>query len=317
MGEARQAALLPQMPGHGFVGAGRRLALLLACAWLAACSTHPPAPVVERSSRPPAAEIPVDGLYRVKRGDTLYGIAFKYDLDFRDLARWNDIASPYVIYPDQVVRLRRPASSASSPGTGVTTAGVRAPSSRSTTAPASTPPSAGSRSTSTSGPTASSGGATTTSSPPPVAKQPAPTPTESQAPPPKPAPQPAATGSGGWIWPADGRLLRSFKAGDPTRNGIDIAATEGAPVRASGAGEVVYSGNGLIGYGELVIVKHDERMLSAYAHNRRRLVAEGDRVSQGQKIAEVGRNGQSESVLHFEIRRDGKPVDPLNYLPRR
>ena len=311
MGEARQAVLPPVTPGNGFAAVGRSVLLLLACAWLAACSTNPPAPVVERSSRPPPAEIPVDGLYRVKRGDTLYGIAFKYDLDFRDLARWNDIASPYVIYPDQVVRLRRPAS------TGVTTAGVRAPSSRSTTAAASTTPGSTSRSTSTSPSASSSGGETTAGSSTPVASQPAPKPAEPQTPPPKPAPRPAASGSSGWIWPADGRLLRSFKAGDPTRNGIDIAATEGAPVRASGAGEVVYSGNGLIGYGELVIVKHDERMLSAYAHNRRRLVAEGDRVSQGQKIAEVGRNGQSESVLHFEIRRDGKPVDPLSYLPSR
>jgi lipoprotein NlpD len=284
-----------------------RCALLLVCAWLSACATHPPAPVIERSSRPPPAEIPVDGLYRVKRGDTLYGIAFKYDLDFRDLARWNDIASPYVIYPDQVVRLRQP------PSPGVTTAGVRAPSSRSTTAPTASAPA----STPRSAPSASPGGAETTQSSTPVASQPPASRPASPAVPPKPAPRPAATGNGGWIWPADGRLLRSFKAGDPTRNGIDIAATEGAPVRAAGGGEVVYSGNGLIGYGELVIVKHDERMLSAYAHNRRRLVAEGERVNQGQKIAEVGRNGQSESVLHFEIRRDGKPVDPLEYLPSR
>lgn len=86
---------------------------------------------------------------------------------------------------------------------------------------------------------------------------------------------------------------------------------------AASSGEVVYSGNGLIGYGELVIIKHDERMLSAYAHNRRRLVAEGETITQGQKIAEVGRNDRNEKVLHFEIRRDGKPVDPLQYLPKR
>lgn len=295
-------------------GGARRLPrcglILLLCSVLTACATHPPAPVVERSSRPPAAEIPVDGLYRVKRGDTLYGIAFKYDLDFRDLARWNSIASPYTIYPDQVVRLRRPPSASTA---GVTTAGVRSPSSRSasTTTTSSAPARSGSAGSSSSPPASSQ-----------ASRRPAPKPaTTSSPPPPKPAPatasRPAASGQGGWIWPADGRLLRSFKAGDPARNGIDIAATEGAPVRAAGGGEVVYSGNGLIGYGELVIVKHDERMLSAYAHNRRRLVSEGERVSQGQKIAEVGRNGQSESVLHFEIRRDGKPVDPLQFLPSR
>jgi lipoprotein NlpD len=287
-----------------FRARGTQCALLLLCAFLSACSTHPPAPVIERSSRPPPAEIPVDGLYRVQRGDTLYGIAFKYDLDFRDLARWNDIASPYVIYPDQVVRLRRP------PSPGVTTAGVRSPSSRSSTGPAEPGPTPGTE------PPASSGAADSAEPRTPVVSQPSPRPATTPEPPPRPSPRPAATGSG-WIWPADGRLLSRFKAGDPTRNGIDIAATEGAPVRAAGGGEVVYSGNGLIGYGELVIVKHDERMLSAYAHNRRRLVSEGERVTQGQKIAEVGRNGQSESVLHFEIRRDGKPVDPLEYLPSR
>ena len=112
-------------------------------------------------------------------------------------------------------------------------------------------------------------------------------------------------------------MLRSFKDGDPSRNGLDIASKEGRAVVAAGPGEVVYSGNGLIGYGELVIIKHDDRMLSAYGHNRQRLVAEGDRITRGQKIAEVGRNDRNEQILHFEIRRDGKPVDPMGYLPRR
>ena len=112
-------------------------------------------------------------------------------------------------------------------------------------------------------------------------------------------------------------MLRTFKAGDPSRNGLDIADQSGAPVKATAAGDVVYSGNGLIGYGELVIIKHSDRMLSAYAHNQRRLVAEGERVSQGQVIAEVGSNDRGENLLHFEIRRDGKPVDPRQYLPPR
>lgn len=112
-------------------------------------------------------------------------------------------------------------------------------------------------------------------------------------------------------------MSRTFKAGDPSRNGLDIMGREGDPVRATAAGQVVYSGNGLIGYGELVIIKHSDRMLSAYAHNRRRLVSEGDTVTQGQAIAERGRNAADEVVTHFEIRRDGKPVDPMNYLPKR
>jgi lipoprotein NlpD len=126
-----------------------------------------------------------------------------------------------------------------------------------------------------------------------------------------------APGAGGWRWPLDGRLVAGFEAGNPARKGVDIAGREGQPVLASAGGEVVYSGSGLIGYGELVIVKHDERMLSAYAHNRRRLVAEGEHVRGGQQIAELGRNESNQPVLHFEIRRDGQPVNPLNYLPRR
>jgi lipoprotein NlpD len=106
-------------------------------------------------------------------------------------------------------------------------------------------------------------------------------------------------------------------AGDPARNGLDIAGKEGQPVFASAAGKVVYSGNGLIGYGELIIIKHSEKMLSAYAHNKSRLAKEGDLVSEGQKIAEMGRNAGNEQILHFEIRVHGKPVNPLTFLPGR
>jgi lipoprotein NlpD len=257
---------------------------VLAALWLAGCASHPPAPIVERSSRPPAAEIPVDGLYRVRGGDTLYGIAFKYGLDHRDIARWNRIAAPYTIYPDQVLRLREP------PQERVATTAVKTPSSRTTPAPEPAPPRAAPAKPAASKPVARSGSTS--------------------------APSNSTTG-GGWAWPIEGRLLRSFKAGDPTRNGVDIVGREGAPVKAARGGEVVYSGNGLIGYGELVIIKHDDRMLSAYAHNRRRLVGEGESVRGGQTIAEVGRNDRNEAVLHFEIRRDGKPVDPLGYLPPR
>ncbi len=111
--------------------------------------------------------------------------------------------------------------------------------------------------------------------------------------------------------------MRGYVAGDPSRNGLDIAGQEGQPIKASSAGKVVYSGNGLIGYGELIIIKHSERMLSAYAHNKLRLVQEGEQVSAGQKIAEMGRNDQNEQLLHFEIRVRGKPVNPLEYLPEQ
>lgn len=120
-----------------------------------------------------------------------------------------------------------------------------------------------------------------------------------------------------WRWPVEGNLLSRFEAGQPTKQGIDIAGTSGAPVYAAGSGTVVYSGSGLVGYGELIIIKHDDHWLSAYGHNRNRLVNEGAVVKAGQQIAALGRTGASRDMLHFEIRYNGKPVDPLKYLPRR
>jgi lipoprotein NlpD len=110
-------------------------------------------------------------------------------------------------------------------------------------------------------------------------------------------------------------VLRGFVAGDSARNGLDIAGSDGQTITASASGTVVYSGNGLLAYGELIIIKHSEKMLSAYAHNKLRLVAEGDQVNAGQKIAEMGRNDRNEQLLHFEIRTRGMPVNPMNYLP--
>jgi lipoprotein NlpD len=120
-----------------------------------------------------------------------------------------------------------------------------------------------------------------------------------------------------WRWPTEGPLIGSFASGDPTRQGIDIAGAGGQSVRAAGDGVVVYSGAGLVGYGELIIVKHNEQWLSAYGHNRSRLVNEGQLVKAGQQIAEMGRSGAARDMLHFEIRYNGKPVDPLAYLPNR
>ena len=133
---------------------------------------------------------------------------------------------------------------------------------------------------------------------------------------PAPAPTPAAS-SVGWRWPTEGGVIGTYASGDPTRQGVDIAGSGGQPVRAAADGVVVYSGSGLVGYGELVIVKHDDQWLSAYGHNRARLVNEGQVVKAGQQIAEMGRSGASRDMLHFEIRYNGKPVDPLRYLPKR
>ena len=144
--------------------------------------------------------------------------------------------------------------------------------------------------------------------------------TPTTTPPRAPAPTPVvvpATSKLAWRWPAEGSVVATYAGGDPTRQGIDIAGKAGQPVRAAADGVVVYSGSGLVGYGELVIVKHDDQWLSAYGHNRARLVNEGQLVKAGQQIAEMGRSGASRDMLHFEIRYNGKPVNPQQYLPGR
>ncbi len=135
--------------------------------------------------------------------------------------------------------------------------------------------------------------------------------------PPQPVAAPPVASSIAWRWPTDGQIIGRYAAGDPTKQGVDIAGRGGQPVRAAGDGVVVYSGSGLVGYGELIIVKHDDQWLSAYGHNRTRLVNEGTRVKAGQQIAEMGSSGAARDMLHFEIRYNGKPVDPLRYLPAR
>ncbi len=147
-----------------------------------------------------------------------------------------------------------------------------------------------------------------------AASAPANAPAASNPAPTGPAPKPSAAG---WIWPTQGKVAVTYAAGDPTRQGIRITGTAGQPVLAARDGEVVYSGTGLIGYGELIIVKHSPELLSAYGHNRVRLVKEGQKVKAGEKIAEMGTTPSNRVLLHFEIRRNGKPVDPLPLLPAR
>jgi lipoprotein NlpD len=272
------------------------------------------------------------GRHRVERGDTLYSIAFRNGLDYRELAEWNGIASPYTIYVGQELRLSapargpRPAAAAPAPPARPPARGDRrfadvpkpAPFSAPEAAPATSHPPPAPAAPSRPAAAALGAGATSTGAD--AAAAPAPPPKES---PPGPAPTapvatpPAAAGEIAWRWPADGSLVGRFTSGDPTRQGIDIAGKAGDPVRAAAPGTVVYSGNGLIGYGELIIVKHSPAFLSAYGHNRKRLVKEGDRVAAGQVIAEMGSSSASRDSLHFEIRRNGKPVDPSDYLPRR
>ena len=138
-------------------------------------------------------------------------------------------------------------------------------------------------------------------------------------PPPKPIEPAPQLNAGGvsWHWPAAGSVIGTYVSGDQTKQGVDIAGNEGDPITATADGEVVYSGNGLIGYGELIIIKHNASFLSAYGHNRKRLVQEGDKVKAGQRIAEMGASAAARNELHFEIRKNGKPVNPLEYLPVR
>ena len=149
--------------------------------------------------------------------------------------------------------------------------------------------------------------------------QPSRMPPASKTPPPAPPGPVVAPRSSSvhWQWPTDGQMVGGFVANEPTKQGIDIAGKGGQTVRAAGDGVVVYSGSGLVGYGELIIVKHDDQWLSAYGHNRERLVNEGQRVTAGQQIALMGRSGAARDMLHFEIRHNGKPVDPQAYLPKR
>lgn len=284
--------------------------IILAASFIAGCVTDRPAPVVDRSiglsqrqpQRPPSE-------YRVEKGDTLYSIAFRYGLDVKQLARWNGIDSPYTIYPGQRLRLRE--------GSGQPAPGRTAPAARDGTGVTIEP-----LPETSGGPVASQDGKPepapeATESP---ISKPAP-PEPERKPEPEPDPEPGAVASAPgplkWQWPADGSILSAFANGDSSRNGIDIGGQAGAPIRAAAAGEVVYSGSGLIGYGELIIVKHDKALLSAYGHNRKRLVQEGDRVQAGQKIAEMGDTGAPRAMLHFEIREDGSPVNPEKFLPRR
>lgn len=277
-----------------------RPALFLAVISLAvvsACSPHRPAPVEEQSDLVGKRLLNEDGSYSVREGDTLYAIAFHYGMDPQEIARWNGIGRPYLIYPGQKLRMMAPppGSEPKVAASGVTTAGVKTARSKTIAAPQEPKPALAGEPART--PQAASPGGT------------------AEPGPPKVEPVPAGADPRSWLWPSQGRVLRGYVADNPSRNGLDIAGREGQPVIATAPGEVVYSGNGLIGYGELIIIRHSEDMLSAYAHNRVRLAGEGDRVAAGQKIAEMGRNAASEQILHFEIRVRGKPVNPLNYLP--
>jgi len=259
--------------------------------------------------------------YPVRSGDTIYSIAWKYELDPFELARWNNISSPYRIYPGQRLNMKpgqeAPASLSSSSQSG----------SRTTSRPDSITVKKGDslyalayQYNVSAKQLASINGLKSPYTIHPgqtlklTAKKtyPAPTATSSKT---TTASLPADNRDINWQWPVQGKLITTFKSNKTGRKGIDIAGNEGKDIRAAAPGKVVYSGNGLISYGNLVIIKHNRTYLSAYAHNRKLLVKEGDTIKAGQKIAELGKTGTDSPRLHFEIRKNGKPVNPLNFLP--
>ena len=281
------------------------LALLAGCAEsrVVAVRRMPPPPPVRGIER-------AHGRYRVVAGDTLYSIAFRRGLDYRALAWINGIAPPFTIYPGEEIRLSgKPAAPA---------VGARSPAPH-RLPPARPAPPAGAVSAAVTAPTPAVAASVPVSAAGKPAAVPAAASAASAAATPVQSPPAPSRRVGGiaWRWPTDGAILARYQANDPGRQGIDLGGSSGQPVYAAADGVVVYSGNGLIGYGELIIIKHSDSYLSAYGHNRVRLVKEGERVRAGQEIAEMGSSGAPRVELHFEIRRDGKPVDPLDYLPSR
>jgi lipoprotein NlpD len=312
----------------------KRIALLLAALVLASCAARRPAPVADRpqplpegaavaeAAPPTEPAAPVEKpipTHTVKRGETLVGIALQYGLDYRELAAWNGITNPNVIGVGQVLALAAPRAMQGAPvATPLAEGPVTTP--LATARPIEARPLSNtdtvkveprgqkvpfseralaqlSAETAAAAPPAGP----STQTPPPVAAPPEPE-------------KPAGTDREDvdWMWPVKGKVLAPF---NETTKGMDIGGRRGQAIHAAAAGRVVYAGEGLRGYGKLVIIKHNNTWLSAYAHNDKLLVKEQEDVRKGQKIAEMGSTHADEVKLHFEVRRQGKPVDPAKVLP--
>ncbi|WP_455555631.1 peptidoglycan DD-metalloendopeptidase family protein [Comamonas sp.] len=281
-------------------GLGTLSAVMVAAGVLAGCAQVNKAPVEDRggwgagASRVDPATLPgaenagKPGYYSVRPGDTLIRIGLEHGQSWKDIARWSNISNPDLIEVGQVVRVVPPGTAAGE--------GAR-PVASSTVQPVTLPPA---------GSTASAP-VTPPAAPAPVATTPV-----------EPAKTTTTGGDAsglGFIWPAKGQVIAGFN--ESTNKGVDIAGNAGDPVLAAADGRVVYAGAGLRGYGHLIILKHNNTYLTAYAHNQKLLVKEDQNVKKGQKIAEMGSSDADRVKLHFEVRRQGKPVDPSRYLPAR
>ncbi|MES2948904.1 MAG: peptidoglycan DD-metalloendopeptidase family protein [Pseudomonadota bacterium] len=284
---------------------------------LSACGSKPmqPAPVEDRVSVSNKVEmdthtVPVKqppgfenagraGYYTVKPKDTLIGIGLEAGQSHKDIARWNNLENPNRIEIGQVLRITPPVATPTAVATATATDGGAVAKPVASGAATATPIAAGTAAKPASAPASSA--SAPASSTPAVAST-----------------SPAAAGSEddlGWIWPGSGPVLAGF---DESKNkGLDIGGSAGDAVLASSDGKVVYAGAGLRGYGNLIILKHNNTYLTAYAHNQTLLVKEDQSVKRGQKIAEMGNSDADRVKLHFEVRRQGKPVDPSKYLPSR
>lgn len=298
---------------------------------LAGCASQAPAPVIDRTPMPvrtaPAAASSAltpgsPGTYTVKRGDTLYRIALDQGQDYRDVASWNNITNPASIKEGQVLRVTPPGAETN----GSTTVQPIATGSMVESRPLGTAPVVAAVSSDSvrrepkvnKEPYSDAAYDRLQKPGEPVATKAADPVKPSETKPAEPAVAPAiGPDDVAWAWPSPGKLLAPFN--DASNKGLDLVGKAGDAVQAAGDGKVVYAGAGLRGYGQLVIVKHNGTFLSAYAHNQKILVKEGEQVKRGQKIAELGNTDSENGVfkLHFEIRRQGKPVDPMGYLPKR
>jgi lipoprotein NlpD len=282
----------------------------------------------------PVAVVPT-ATYTVKPGDTLYSIALDHGLDYRELAAWNNLENVAVIRVGQQLVLTAPAAAAA-PTSPVTAAPLRGAPGRVESRPLGPSPYASSSAAAgTPAPPPAPGKKAVPAAPETIKSQPkavrlpyseqalaqlrrpeTPAPARPEKAPEarsEPVPEPDAVS---WAWPASGRVLTPF-SDSANLKGVGIGGRLGQPVYASAPGKVVYSGSGLRGYGKLIIIKHNATYLSVYAHNSEVLVKEGQSVSKGQKIAEMGNTDSDQVKLHFEIRRFGKPVDPMKLLPER
>lgn len=302
------------------------VSLVLSFTVLAGCATSIPAPVVDRSQHPPGASatssdsvkagpitdrVARKGHYIVKPGDTLFRIALDHGQAYRDLAAWNSLVDPNRLEVGQELRVSPPEGDdgqavAEAKPIGMSNA-VEQRSLDGNTSAVKTQPKAGREAYSDEalarlGSAGDQGMARVEL-------------------PPDARPDVKATPSAKneddvlWAWPATGKIAGQFVEGGS--KGLDILGKKGDPVQAASDGKVVYSGSGLRGYGQLLIIKHNNAFLTAYAHNSKILVKEGQSVSRGQKIAEMGDTEADQVKLHFEVRRQGKPVDPLKHLPPR